>query len=55
MRRLTAEEIRDSILALTGTLNMKMFGPGVFVDIPKEVMAGQSQPGNGCVPGAQTT
>lgn len=47
MRRLTAEEIRDTLLAVTGTLNPKMFGPGVYVDIPKEVMAGQSQPGSG--------
>lgn len=47
MRRLTAEEIRDSMLAVTGTLNLKMFGPGVFVDIPSEVMAGQSRPGKG--------
>jgi hypothetical protein len=47
MRRLTAEEIRDSILALTGKLNMKMFGPGIFVDIPSEVKAGQSEPGKG--------
>ena len=46
-RRLTAEEIRDSILAINGTLNPKMFGPGVFVDIPREVMAGQSRPGAG--------
>ena len=47
MRRLTAEEIRDSILSLTGVLNSKMFGPGVYVEIPKEVKAGQSQPGSG--------
>jgi len=47
MRRLTAEEIRDSILALNGTLNLKMFGPSIFVDIPEEVMATQSVPGNG--------
>jgi hypothetical protein len=46
-RRLTAEEIRDSILAVTGTLNLKMYGPGVYVDIPKEVLAGQSRPGYG--------
>ena len=45
LRRLTAEEIRDSILAITGTLNPKMFGPGIYVDIPREVMAGQSVPG----------
>lgn len=47
MRRLTAEEIRDSLLAITGTLNPRMYGPGVYVDIPKEVLAGQSQPGSG--------
>ncbi len=47
MRRLTAEEIRDSILAFTGTLNLKMSGPGIFVDIPKEVTSGQSEPGKG--------
>ena len=47
MRRLTAEEIRDSILAITGSLNLKMSGPGIYVDIPKEVLAGQSQPGKG--------
>ncbi|MSU63246.1 MAG: DUF1553 domain-containing protein [Pedosphaera sp.] len=47
MRRLTAEEIRDSILAHSSTLNLKMSGPSVFVDIPKEVTAGQSQPGSG--------
>jgi hypothetical protein len=47
MRRLTAEEIRDSILAVTGTLNTKMYGPSIYPDIPKEVLAGQSMPGHG--------
>jgi hypothetical protein len=47
MRRLAAEEIRDSILAVTGSLNLKMYGPGVFPEIPKEVLAGQSMPGRG--------
>jgi mono/diheme cytochrome c family protein len=47
MRRLTAEEIRDSILTLSGTLNLKMYGPGVYPAIPAEVMAGQSMPGKG--------
>ncbi len=47
MRRLTAEEIRDSILAVTGSLNLKMYGPGVYPEIPKEVLAGQSKPGYG--------
>ncbi len=45
MRRLTAEEIRDSILAINGSLNLTMFGPSIYVDIPKEVLAGQSMPG----------
>ncbi|HEY7307908.1 MAG TPA: PSD1 and planctomycete cytochrome C domain-containing protein [Gemmataceae bacterium] len=47
MRRLTAEEVRDSILALSGTLNLKMYGPGVYTAIPREVLAGQSMPGSG--------
>jgi len=47
MRRLSAEEIRDSILAVSGNLNLKMYGPGVYVDIPGEVLAGQSRPGYG--------
>jgi hypothetical protein len=48
MRRLTAEEVRDSILAATGKLNLgKMFGPSIFPIMPPEVLAGQSQPGAG--------
>ena len=47
MRRLTAEEVRDSILAVTGRLSSKMYGPGVYPEIPDEVKAGQSQPGKG--------
>ena len=47
MRRLTAEEIRDSVLAVTGKLNLKMYGPGIYPEIPEEVMAGQSMPGAG--------
>ena len=47
MRRLTAEEIRDSIHVASGAFNPKMEGPGVTVDIPKEILAGQSQPGSG--------
>lgn len=46
-RRLTAEELRDSILAVNGSLNLEMSGPGIYTDIPQEVLAGQSQPGNG--------
>ncbi len=45
MRRLTGEEIRDSILAATGTLNSKMFGPSMYPDLPAEVLASESVPG----------
>lgn len=48
MRRLTAEEVRDSILAAAGSLNLDgMYGPSIFPIMPKEVLAGQSQPGQG--------
>jgi hypothetical protein len=47
MRRLSAEELRDSIHVASGAFNPKMFGPGVYPAIPKEVMAGQSRPGAG--------
>jgi len=46
-RRLAAEEVRDSILAVSGQLNLKSGGPPVFPPIPKEVLAGQSVPGQG--------
>ena len=48
MRRLTSEEIRDSLLWATGELNKdKMFGPSIYTDIPDAVKAGQSRPGSG--------
>jgi hypothetical protein len=46
-RRLEAEEVRDSILMVSGKLNLKAGGPSVFPPIPKEVLAGQSVPGSG--------
>jgi hypothetical protein len=47
-RRLSAEELRDSILAVNNTLNLEaMFGPSFFSDLPAEVLAGQSKPGDG--------
>ena len=38
MRRLSAEEIRDSILAASGKLNRKMFGPSIYPELPAEVI-----------------
>ena len=47
MRRLSAEELRDSILAANGSLNPMMGGPSFYPLIPAEVLAGQSRPGAG--------
>ncbi|XAM01726.1 PSD1 and planctomycete cytochrome C domain-containing protein [Phycisphaeraceae bacterium D3-23] len=44
MRRLTAEEVRDSILAVNGSLNRDLFGPEVYPPMPEEVLATASRP-----------
>ena len=44
MRRLSAEEIRDSIINLTGKLNLKMGGPSIYTEVPKDVLATASRP-----------
>ncbi|MGE0607366.1 MAG: DUF1549 and DUF1553 domain-containing protein [Pirellulales bacterium] len=44
-RRLEAEAIRDSILAVSGRLNPKLFGPSMFPQVPADALAGSSDPG----------
>ena len=45
MRRLTAEELRDSILSVSGVLVPTMFGPPVHPPLPRAVLETQSVPG----------
>ncbi len=47
LRRLSAEEVRDSIYAVDGRLNFKQFGPSIYPEIQAEVLQGQSVPGSG--------
>jgi hypothetical protein len=57
MRRLSAEEVRDSMLAVNGRLNLKMYGPGFYPrkyyrDSPDRVKVGwipQKKNGHGGV------
>ncbi len=46
-RRLSAEEIRDSMLAVSGQLDLRKHGPSIYPVIEPEVLAGQSRPGHG--------
>ncbi|MDE0961451.1 MAG: DUF1549 domain-containing protein, partial [Planctomycetota bacterium] len=43
-RRLSAEEIRDSVLSVNGSLNRSLGGPGVYPPMPEEVLATASRP-----------
>lgn len=43
-RRLEVEPLRDSILAVSGSLNPKMYGPSIYPHIPAEALAGSSDP-----------
>jgi mono/diheme cytochrome c family protein len=46
-RRLSAEEVRDSILNASGTLNRDLYGPSVYPALSQEVLRSQSKPGDG--------
>ena len=50
LRRLTAEEVRDSMLSVTGQLNHAIGGPSVRPPLSDEVLASQSRPGLGWEP-----
>ncbi len=47
LRRLSAEQVRDSVLAVTGQLNEQQYGDVFYPTLSAEVLASQSQPGKG--------
>jgi hypothetical protein len=46
-RRLQGEVVRDSMLAISGRINLEMGGPSVYPPLPRAVLEGQSRPGDG--------
>jgi hypothetical protein len=42
--RLDVEALRDSMLAVSGQLNGKMYGPSMYPEVPREALAGHSDP-----------
>ncbi len=47
LRRLEAEALRDSLLAVSGELSLEMGGPGFYPRITREALASASRPGAG--------
>ncbi|GAB5402653.1 MAG: PSD1 and planctomycete cytochrome C domain-containing protein [Aureliella sp.] len=47
LRRLSAEQVRDGVLAVTGQLSREQFGPSMYPLLSAEVLASQSRPGSG--------
>jgi hypothetical protein len=47
MRRLGAEEVRDSVLAAKGTINLQIGGPSVTPPLPEVILATASRKGAG--------
>jgi hypothetical protein len=47
LRRLEAEALRDAALAVSGNLDGRMNGRGIFPRLDREIIAGQSRPGLG--------
>lgn len=47
VRRLSAEQVRDAVLAVTGQLNEQLYGESFFPTLSAEVLASQSRPGSG--------
>ena len=43
-RRLSAEEYRDAVLASSGALDRRLYGPSVYPPLPPEVLASASRP-----------
>lgn len=43
-RRLEVEAIRDSMLAVSGQLNDRMYGPWMYPEVPREALDGNSDP-----------
>ncbi len=46
-RRLSAEELRDAVLAVSGRIEYSKFGPSIYPDVSDAVKATQSVPGKG--------